>query len=70
MSEALSRPLPEIFHGLGGGGSIEPAKLVVTADDTHHFDVDDVGCRMIGIRRQALPHALCERPIGHDLVQA
>ena len=48
MSETLPRPLPEIFHGLGGGGVIEPAKLVVTADDTHHFDVDDVGCRMMG----------------------
>ena len=70
MSEPLPRPVPEIFHGLGGGGVIEPPKLVVTADDTHHFDIDDVGCRMVGIRRQASPDALRERPVDDDLVQA
>jgi len=70
VPESFSRPVPQILHGLGRGGVVEPAESVVTADDAHDLDIDDVWRGVVGIRRQAETDALGERSIGDDLVQA
>lgn len=58
MAEALARPVRNIVDRLVGGGPVEPTEEMFAANDPQHLDVDDVGCRVVGVLGEALASGL------------
>lgn len=68
MAEPLPRPVAKVFDGLGGSRLVQSAQVVITADDANDFDINNVGCGVIGLRGQAVTNAFSQAPVGDDFV--
>ncbi len=69
MAEPLPGPVPQVFDGLGGGGVIQPAQQVITANDAHDLDVNNVRRSVIRVSCQPPANALGQGGVGYHLVE-
>lgn len=49
MAETFAGPVAQIGNRLPCGGAVQPAPQMLCPYHSEHFDVDDVGRRLVGI---------------------
>lgn len=49
MPETLTRPIAQVGYRLCRCSAVEPALQILSANNAHHFNIDDVRRNLIGI---------------------
>jgi hypothetical protein len=52
MAETLAGPVAQIGNRLSCGGAVQRSSQMLGPYHSEHFDVDDMGRRLVGISRQ------------------
>ena len=65
MPETLTRPVPQVCHGLCRGCAVQLAPQVLRADHPQYLDVDYVRCRLLDLGGQTCrdltgPRRVCD----------